>query len=127
MLLYNQAIGLSAELAPDSPRYFVNGNGSAGYFNQGLTRALDAVTPNELAAGIIAADPIGRESGGCRRKDEGRSMPPAGAGATSGSSKPRKDEPFLDMMVLAHPRDLAKARVRSLFAEAVTAAPAKAA
>ncbi len=53
-----------------------------------------------------------------------RAKPPE-SGAGTGSSKPRKDEPFLDMMVLAHPRDLAKARVRSLFAEAVTAAPAK--
>ena len=52
MLLYNQAIGLSAELAPDSPRYFVTGDGSVGFFNAGLTRALDAVTPNELAAGL---------------------------------------------------------------------------
>ncbi len=39
-------------MAPDAPRYFVNGNGAPGYFNDGLTRALDAVTPGELAAGL---------------------------------------------------------------------------
>ncbi len=52
VLLYNQAIGLSATMAPDSPRYFVTGNGEAGYFNEGLTRALEAVTPAELAASL---------------------------------------------------------------------------
>ena len=52
VLLYNQAIGLSGTMAPDSPRHFVTGDGSAGYFNEGLTRALDKVTPTELAASL---------------------------------------------------------------------------
>ncbi len=123
VLLYNQAIGLSAELAPDSPRYFVSGDGSVGFFNVGLTRALDAVTPDELAAGLsrlIKSEESPAGAGGATKPAK-----PPESGAFAGSSKPKKDEPFLDMMVLAHPRDLAKARVRSLFAEAVTAAPAK--
>ena len=37
VLLYNQAITLSADMAPDAPRYFVNPDGSGGYFNAGLT------------------------------------------------------------------------------------------
>ena len=123
VLLYNQAIALSAELAPDAPRYFVNNDGSGGYFNQGLTRAMEAVTPADLAASLsrllqAEEDPKAGAAGTS-------SKPTAGPRSAGGAGKSKKDEPFLDMMMLAHPRTLDKARVRSLFAEAVTAAPGK--
>ena len=123
VLLYNQAIALSAELAPDAPRYFVNNDGSGGYFNQGLTRAMEAVTPADLAASLSrllqAEDEPKAGAAGTSSK------PTAGPRSAGGAGKSKKDEPFLDMMMLAHPRTLDKARVRSLFAEAVTAAPGK--
>ncbi len=121
VFLYNQAIGLSTAMAPDAPRYFVSGNGSAGYFNVGLTNALAAVTPGELAAGLTRL--IQAEDRPPVANEGTKSSKPA-ADSASGAVKPKKDEPFLDMMVLAHPRELDKARLRSLLAEAVTASPA---
>ncbi len=58
VFLYNQAIGLSAALAPDSQRYFVNGNGSAGYFNQGLTRAARGGHSQRAGGRVVTVDPI---------------------------------------------------------------------
>ena len=121
VLLYNQAIGLSAEVAPDAPRYFVNGNGSPGYFNQGLTQALDAVTPAELAAGLSRLLQAEESPTVADLKEKNSDT---SSGKPPSAVKPKKDESFLDMMVLAHPHELDKARVRSLLAEAITAAPA---
>jgi predicted Zn-dependent protease len=120
VLLYNQAIGLSAQMAPDAPRYFVNGNGSPGFFNEGLTRALDAVTPTELAASLSR---LLQAEDSPNLSDAKLKSSNSAAGPASSSVKPKKDEPFLDMMVLVHPHELDKARLRSLLAEAITAAP----
>ena len=103
VLLYNQAIALTAEIAPDAPQYFVDQQGAAHLYNDGLTRALLAVTPGELASSLtrMLADETAPETKG----------PAAAVGRTANPSHRKADEPFLNMMLLAHPRTLRQSSI----------------
>ena len=47
---YNQSLGLSREIPPGSPTYFGNTEGMISQYRDGLTRALEDLRPDDLAA-----------------------------------------------------------------------------
>ncbi len=120
VFLFNQAIGLANQIRPDS-QYADNPEMQMRGFRDGLTRALAAVTPGEMASSLT----------GLLKAEDAPVAVPTGpksvqsAAEAKSTVKPRNDGSLLDMMVLAHPRELDKAKVRSLLAEAVAAEPRK--
>jgi len=118
--LYSESLAIASQLTPNGPNYFGNRDGMIRQYRDGLTRALDELKPEDLAASLTrmikaeeaasatAAAPHGTAELD-RKKDTGRD---------------RKKDQLVDLLVMVHPRELDKAQVRSLLAEAVAPPPA---
>jgi tetratricopeptide (TPR) repeat protein len=118
--LYGESLAIASQIAPNGPNFFGNREGIVRGFREGLTKALDELKPDELAASLTR-----------RLKEEETRVAKAKGSLASARSEKKKEsrkahdqEQLLDLVVMVHPRELDKAQVRSLLADAV-AAPAK--
>ena len=118
--LYGESLAIAREISAERPDYFGNRDGMIrqyqGGHDQGARRAQARGARHEL-------DP----------HDQGRRVAAAKrptlawhrqAGQKERRAKAGKEDQFIDLVVMIHPRELDKAQVRSLLADAV-AAPAK--
>ena len=108
--LYNESIGLAKEIPADSPNYIGNREGLLQQQREGLTRALDELRPEDLAASVTRM--IASSEAAAPKKN---------GDANQGSSKTNKGDPLLNLVVLVHPRELDKATIRSLLADTIAA------
>ena len=101
--LYQESIALAKEIPADSPNYIGDREGLLRQQREGLTRAIEEVKPDDLAATLtrMLADPQTADP-----------KTPAEA---------KKSDQLLDLAVLVYPRELDKATVRSLLADKISA------
>ena len=126
--LYSQSLALAREIPAGAPTYYGNTEGMVRQYRDGLTRALDDLRPEDMAAGLIgllsASGISDSRIPDSRRPDSGKpdSGRPDSNKAGTGAKAKVADQ-VLDLMVIVHPHELDKAVVRSLLADAI-AAPA---
>ncbi len=114
--LYNQAVIAASEIPPGSPNYIGNADGMVRQYRDGLTRALEDLRPEDLAKSLTQL--VAPQAGAAAKPD---------AVKDAAASKPDEGGQGLDLMVMVHPRELDKASVRSLLADAIAAPAAPAA
>ncbi|MFI5456257.1 MAG: DUF1583 domain-containing protein [Isosphaerales bacterium] len=117
--LYSQSLTLSREIPPDGSNYVGNSEGMLRQYREGLTRALEDLRPEDLASSLTHLVETS-DSPGSKITDSKKIADAKKAGA---KSKVKERDQLLDLMVMVHPRELDKAAVRSLLADAI-AAPA---
>ncbi len=112
--LYAEAIQLVDQNTTISPVYFPNPDQLPGQLRDGLKAALDGLTAAELApiAARLVSDAIDRRN-------------PETAKDPSKSGKAKARDQAIDLVTLVYPRDLDKARLRSLMAESLAACDAR--
>ena len=112
--LYNQSLAMAREIPPNAPRYFGNTEGMIRQYRDGLTRALEDLQPDDLAASLTRLVETSQSPDSKKSPDSTKD---------AAKTKLKEGEQLLDLMVMVHPRELDKAAVRSLLADAI-AAPA---
>ena len=115
--LYSQSAAIAREMAPNSPNYIGNLEMLVKKYRDGLTTALEDIKPEDLTATVtrmikssqLADSPKNADADGAKEERNGQ------------TGEGKKPDQFLDLMVMVHPRELDKAAVRSLLADAVDA------
>ena len=115
--LYSQTAAIAREIAPNSPNYIGNLEMLVKKYRDGLTTALEDIRPDDLTSAVT------RMIESSQRVDLPKRADPNAAKEKAEAAKPKGKKPdqFLDLMVMVHPRELDKAAVRSLLADAVDA------
>ncbi len=115
--LYSQTAAIAREIAPNSPNYIGNLEMLVKKYRDGLTTALEDIKPEDLTTTVT------RMIKSSQHVDSPKTADADGADRKSTTAKPAGNKPdqFLDLMVMVHPRELDKAAVRSLLADAVDA------
>ena len=112
---YSESLDYAREIQPGGPNFIGDPEGMAKVYRDGLTNAIEQLKPEDLAATLARTirdegAPPEKANGGDSKKPDDRREAQSGA---------RKRDQFLDLMVMVHPRELDKATVRSLMADAI--------
>ncbi len=110
--LYSESLNVAREITPDGSNYIGNLKMLTRQYRDGLTRAIEKLKPDDLAATLART-----------LRDEAKGNDPKKPGdrvSASAGAKPR--DQVLDLMVMVHPRELDKATLRSLMADAIAPA-----
>ena len=120
--LYSQSAAIAREIGPNAPNYIGNLEMLVKKYRDGLTTALEDIKPEDLAATMTRM---------IKASQLADSPQKSAANVADGKGEPakpkvKKPDQFLDLMVMVHPRELDKAAVRSLLADAVNPPSSKA-
>jgi lipopolysaccharide biosynthesis regulator YciM len=110
--LYNQSLALSREIPPGSAMYIGDTKGMVRRYRDGLTRALEDLKPEDLAVSLTRTLSGQAQAQASPNSGSGKSESTPAASTKDGGE-------VLDLMVMVHPRELDKATVRSLVADAI--------
>ena len=110
--LYSESLAVARDIPTGAPNYIGDPEGMAKQYRDGLTKAIEQLKPEDLAATLARTirdedTPPEKAKG---EREETRRWPRAAA---------KKRDQFIDLMVMVHPRELDKATVRSLLADAI--------
>jgi predicted Zn-dependent protease len=114
---YDEALALEREIPRSGDNYIGNREQIARQCREGISRTLDSLKDDELKGTLDRV--LAAEKG-----DTARPGPTADKGPGPNARKAKKPAQAVNLMVLIHPRELDKARVRSLVAESI-AGPSK--
>ena len=123
--LYGESLAVARTIPSEASNFIGNRQSLVNQYQSGLTQALEEIQPADLTAAVSrmlqSAEVADSGNGDSKNASSNR----ASSRALHEKGTKKKPDQFFDLMILVHPREIDKATVRSLLAEAI-AAPAPA-
>ena len=113
--LYSESLALARDIPADASNYIGNRQGLVTKYQSELTKALAEIQPADMTAAVARM----------LQQSEIHDSKNMEARKTADKGKEQNRDQFLDLMILVHPREIDKAAVRSLLADAL-ASPSQA-